>query len=281
MEGSDERTRREGILFVPELHQNRAEATTEHLPALDAPSVVATKELPVVTEQVPVVAAPPAGAAAPQAGAQPLRLHAPPVAQPPAPPVAQPPAPPAQPPAKRRSRMRLVGGLLAFVVVGAAAGAGVATALRSDVSTPSSTPSASASVHVITADVTSVDPVGGTGLRHRNGQWQTVTYRTATFGNLQPGVGLLLDLGRSQSVTSVSFEAGPGPITVQLMAGDRPGSTAGAFTPVGSPVTAQGATTLNGTTAGAHRYWLVWVSRLAPSNGGYGAVLSEPVVRGT
>ena len=252
---------------MPELHQNPADATTEHLPALDERGAVATRELPVVTEPVPAVAAPPPGVPAAQ-----------PSAAAPGHPVA--PAGTARSLAHRRSRMRLVAGLLGFVLVGTAAGAGVATVLRSDVAEPKPSPSASASARVIPADVTSVDPVGGTGLRLRNGQWRTVTYRTAAFGNLKPGVGLLLDVGQPRSVTSVTFDAGPGTISLQLMAGDRPGSTAKAFTPVASPVAAQGATTLKGGSVGAHRYWLVWVSQLAPSNGGYAAVLSEPVVRG-
>jgi hypothetical protein len=142
-------------------------------------------------------------------------------------------------------------------------------------------PAATASAAPLSATVTSVDPSGGSGLRQQGEQWRTQTYRTAAFGNLKPGVGLLLDLGAAHSVQSVSFDAGPGPLTVELRAGDAASRSPEDFTAVGSPTTAAGATTLDGRSGGSHRYWMVWITELAATDGGYRAVLSEPVVRGS
>ena len=122
---------------------------------------------------------------------------------------------------------------------------------------------------------------GGSGLRHQGGRWQTQIYRTADFGNLKPGVGLLLDLGSPHSVSSVRFDAGPGPITVQLRAGDQASSGPASFTATGSSTSAHGPTTLDGMPGSKHRYWLVWISQLAATPGGYSAVVSDPVVHGS
>ena len=248
---------------MPELHHS-TDAATEHLPVMEDGRRVATKELPVVTEPIAVVQAPPQVAPAP-----PQVVPAPPQV--------------VAPPPRRRSRSKLAAGMLAFVVLGGAAGAAVATALRSDVASPSpsTSPSASAKAKVLTASVSSVDPSGGSGLRHQGGRWQTQIYRTADFGNLKPGVGLLLDLGSPHSVSSVRFDAGPGPITVQLRAGDQASSGPASFTATGSSTSAHGPTTLDGMPGGKHRYWLVWISQLAATPGGYSAVVSDPVVHGS
>ena len=50
---------------------------------------------------------------------------------------------------------------------------------------------------------------------------------------------------------------------------------------VTGPASASGATWLAVKDGGQHRYWLVWVTKLAAQDGGYRAVLSTPVVRGT
>jgi len=132
------------------------------------------------------------------------------------------------------------------------------------------------------ASVVSIDPSGGSGLRHAGNQWRTQTYTTPTFGNLKDGVGLVLDLGSSRPVTSVTVSVTTTPIVIELRtaAGDSP--TVDDFQSASSPLTVQasGNATLSAADAGSHRYWLVWITRLAPNDGGYAAVIGEPVVRG-
>jgi hypothetical protein len=145
---------------------------------------------------------------------------------------------------------------------------------------PSKAPAAKpAGTVTIPAQVSSVDPSGGSGFRSDDGRWRTQRYGTADFGNLKPGVGLLLDLGAPRAVTSVSFDA-DGAVTAELRAGDDPASDGDAFTQVTEPKQADGGTTLDGAKGGEHRYWLVWVTELPSSGGGYEAVLSTPVVKG-
>jgi hypothetical protein len=140
-------------------------------------------------------------------------------------------------------------------------------------------PAAAAPVTLDTA-ISSVDPSGGSGLRQQGGAWRTQTYASADFGNLKDGVGLLLDLGTARNVTSVDLDAVGGPITVELRAGDERGSDPTAFARVGGAVQASGPTSLPAKDGGRHRYWLVWVTRLAAQDGGYRAVIRDPVVRG-
>jgi putative peptidoglycan lipid II flippase len=130
--------------------------------------------------------------------------------------------------------------------------------------------------------VTSFDPVGGSGFRDDgNGTWATQTYRTAQFGALKDGVGLLIDLGEPRPVTSVTLEQATPGLSVQMLAADEPpsGSVEG-WTATDEVTTGDGETTLSGGDGAAHRYWMVWVSELAASGDGFAATVSTPVVEG-
>lgn len=129
--------------------------------------------------------------------------------------------------------------------------------------------------------VESFDPVGGSGFRDRGGTWSTQTYNSAQFGGLKPGVGLLIDLGEARGVSSVTLESANPGLTVDLLAGDDPPSDDVAGMPSADSVTTgEGETVLSGADAGEHRYWMVWVTELAPANGGFSAEVSTPVVEG-
>jgi hypothetical protein len=54
-------------------------------------------------------------------------------------------------------------------------------------------------------------------------RWQSAWYRSAAFGNLQAGTGLLIDMGRPVTITSVQLilDTKPG-ADVQLLAGNTP-----------------------------------------------------------
>ena len=43
---------------------------------------------------------------------------------------------------------------------------------------------------------------------------------------------------------------------------------------------ASGTTTLDASKGGKHRYWVVWVTELAPGGGGFAAVVGQPKVAG-
>jgi transcriptional regulator with XRE-family HTH domain len=111
--------------------------------------------------------------------------------------------------------------------------------------------------------------------------WQTDWYGTAAFAGMQPGTGLLLNMGGPVTVTSAQIRLGPAAGgTIELRAGNTPslrrlhivGQAANAggtlSVPVSSPVTA--------------RYLLIWFTSLPPdSTGTYQATIYHVRVLGT
>ncbi|MBI4941069.1 MAG: hypothetical protein HY830_10005, partial [Actinobacteria bacterium] len=178
-----------------------------------------------------------------------------------------------------RGRLLLAAGLAALAI---GAGAAAGTLLSGRDGTPAAAPTGAApsAVAPIDATVSSLDPAGGSGFAQRGEDWRTQTYRTAQFGGLKPGVGLVLDLGSPRAVTSVTFEARTEGSTVSLRAADEAPTSDAGLTPVGEEVTASGRTVLDGRSGGAHRYWVVWVSRLGPRGDGFGATFGTPQVSG-
>jgi hypothetical protein len=105
----------------------------------------------------------------------------------------------------------------------------------------------------------------GDGFRDKGNVWDTHTYKTTKFGNLKPGVGLVLDLGSAKEVTSVSFNAETGPMKVELHSADAmPTGTSGGKI-VGEATTANGKTVLDASKGGKHQYWMIWVTELGPT----------------
>ncbi len=195
------------------------------------------------------------------------------------------PAAPHQPTVRRRWP-RILALLVAVTVLAAVTGWGAAQVRQQRDVPPAAAPSSAAAV--VPVSVTSLDPVGGSGFESdTTGSarvWRTQTYTSADFGRLKPGVGLVLDLGSPRPLSAVTFDAGPAPITVELRAADStPTATAAGLDAavVTGPVSATGATTLAASTGGAHRYWVVWVSRLgARDGGGFGATIEQVTTRG-
>ncbi|MDP9408058.1 MAG: hypothetical protein M3P95_09360, partial [Actinomycetota bacterium] len=133
---------------------------------------------------------------------------------------------------------------------------------------------------VVEATWSSVDPVGGSGFRQVDARtWRTQSYRTAEFGNLKPGVGLVADLGSAREVHAVTVDVAPVGVVVELRAGDAPSQDPADYTVVTEAVEAAGPTTLDASGGGSQRYWLVWVSELGPREGGFVAELAEPRVQ--
>jgi hypothetical protein len=190
--------------------------------------------------------------------------------------------PPTQPefePRPASDRRPLI--LVACAVLGTLIGLGAQVA-TSRTTAPPTTRTAASSQPTATAAITvsSFDPLsGGSGFRKDSAGWHTQTYRSATFGNLKPGVGLMLDLGSARKLAAVTLDAATQPLTVQLRAGDSPASSLSGFQQVGSAVQASGSTTLPAAVGGSHRYWMIWVTNLAPADGGFGAVIRNPTAR--
>jgi len=97
--------------------------------------------------------------------------------------------------------------------------------------------------------------------------WRTDWYTNARFGNLYPGTGLLLDMGRTVTITSVRINLGRGSgAGLQLRAGARP---ARAGLPVVARAGNAGGVVRLRLTAPAHgRYVLLWFTRLPTNRAG-------------
>ena len=107
--------------------------------------------------------------------------------------------------------------------------------------------------------------------------WHSDTYRTANFGGLKQGLGLVLDLGRRQSVSSVVLDVAGSGGQVELRGSDDPSSPGGAALASGriegSPVT------LTPSQPAQTRYLVVWFTQLPTTDGEFKLDVSEIKVR--
>jgi hypothetical protein len=110
--------------------------------------------------------------------------------------------------------------------------------------------------------------------------WYTDWYASPDFFDMTPGTGLLLDLGRTVTVTSVDVSLGGEPgASLQLRAGSEP-TLAGLPTVAG--VSGVGGTVSLRPSAPVHaRYVLIWFTSLPPTPAGtYQASVYQVVVQG-
>jgi cytoskeletal protein RodZ len=110
--------------------------------------------------------------------------------------------------------------------------------------------------------------------------WNTDWYATANFGNLQSGTGLLLDMGKQVTVTSVQITLGSTPgADLQLLVGNVP--ALGSLQPVATADDAGGVLQLQATRPVSGRYLLIWFTELPPdSSGTYQAFVSGISLKG-
>jgi serine/threonine-protein kinase len=90
--------------------------------------------------------------------------------------------------------------------------------------------------------------------------WQTETYATQDWGNLKPGLGLVLDAGSAVALSKVTVHTLTPGFSAQIEVGNTPDS----FVVDSSSQTVESSATftLNGKSG---RYWMVWLSRLGPA----------------
>lgn len=97
--------------------------------------------------------------------------------------------------------------------------------------------------------------------------WRTDWYTTARFGNLYPGTGLLLDMGRPVTITKVwiMLSRAPGAV-LQVRVGSVPRLSS--LRPIGHPANTSGLMDLRPAQPALGRYVLIWFTRLAPDPAG-------------
>ncbi|SDD57396.1 protein kinase family protein [Glycomyces harbinensis] len=114
--------------------------------------------------------------------------------------------------------------------------------------------------------------------------WSTNTYyNDPGFGNLKPGMGILIDLGEAREVASVRVQMTSAGATVGLLSGDEdPGDSSEGdqaivddFAVLAEPVT-DADTNIELQAGGeAARYVVVWITELPESNGGFKITVSD------
>jgi cytoskeletal protein RodZ len=111
--------------------------------------------------------------------------------------------------------------------------------------------------------------------------WQTDWYSSSNFSGLQPGTGLLLDLGSQVSVDSAQLTLGPTPGgSLELLAGNT--LVRSAMQVVATAQNPGGTLTLRVTSPVKARYLLIWFTSLPPdSTGTYQASVSDVKLTGT
>jgi len=102
--------------------------------------------------------------------------------------------------------------------------------------------------------------------------WYTQIYATPAFGNLKPGLGLVVDAGKSVKLKTLTVNTPTPGFVAQVRAGDARG---GPFRDDSAAQTVSSTTsfTLSGAAA---RYYVIWISRLP---GGGKAEISEVTAR--
>jgi hypothetical protein len=108
--------------------------------------------------------------------------------------------------------------------------------------------------------------------------WKTLEYRgSPAFGNLKKGVGLVLDLGKSQAVSGVTVSSITPGSTVEIRTADKPATALDGFKPAVNG-TVKGSTELTFDKPVTARYVLVWITGLVPGANGFSADISEVAV---
>jgi serine/threonine protein kinase len=117
-----------------------------------------------------------------------------------------------------------------------------------------------------------------------NTSWTTVTYRgNPALGGLKPGVGLMLDLGKDQRVSSVAVQFKGAPTSYDVYAApagitEAPDSL-DQLDKVGGQQSAPEKASVTLQPAPSTRYLLVWLTRLPAAAGGYRGEITDITVR--
>jgi hypothetical protein len=216
-----------------------------------------------------------------------------------APPAQQrrPPRPP-RPPGNRTPVSKAVLALIVLLVL-AAIGTGLYGLSRNKGGGAGAAPSTSSSHSSSPAANTVLTPVNATasdnGAQARGAYatnpanaWNTQFYlNNPVFGGLKTGTGLMLDMGKSVTLSSIQLTFGPTAGTnVTIEIGNQPGLTPGpSFTKIAKEKDAgSGTQTFQTKTSASGRYVLIWFTKLPPLAGSgnkYEAFVSGAVLRGS
>lgn len=156
-------------------------------------------------------------------------------------------------------------------------------------STPSQTATAAAAIQVADpASADGFDPLGDDRAEHPemaplaiDGKpstfWHTTTYNSAELGRLKPGVGLLIDMGKSTKIADVVATLADAPgASVELKVGDAPDLAA--LKTVARQKDVAGKITLTPDQGASGQYVLIWFTRLPADEGKFRGTIYDVVV---
>jgi serine/threonine-protein kinase len=177
---------------------------------------------------------------------------------------------PAQRPRRRRRRGLLLAGLVLVLLAVAAALA--VLAWRDDWGGGSSSPPATSTEPVRLVAASSYDPFGDDRTENESEvpnatdgnpatYWSTDHYFSQNLGGLKPGVGIVLDAGKPVSLSRVTLRSDTPGFTALIRAGS---SASGPFDAVSDSQVVGTDTTFDLSTQGDARYYLIWITNLAP-----------------
>jgi hypothetical protein len=122
---------------------------------------------------------------------------------------------------------------------------------------------------------------------NRSTQWGTLSYEgDPVFGGLKPGLGLILDLGKTTDVSRVTIGAQGSGTDLEVraappQAASAPSAPKAYNTTLGSATGASGRTVIEAKKPVKTRYLLVWLTKLPPEPGGtYRGSISEITAAG-
>jgi hypothetical protein len=174
---------------------------------------------------------------------------------------------------RQHSPLPLLIGLLALLALGVIAAAAIAIHNGHGIAGlgGGGSPASSAGKAVPLSAVSSFDPDGDDKQEHGGEVGDAVDHNPSTFwltsryhyggGSLgKPGVGIVVAPSTSTKLRKLKVTTDTPGFTAQVKAGDSP---TGPFAPV-SPSRVVSATTTFPLTGGAHRYYLLWITRLPP-----------------
>ncbi len=115
---------------------------------------------------------------------------------------------------------------------------------------------------------------------HAATPWYSDWYATSDFGDLQAGTGLLLDMGRTVTISTVRLSLGAARgASLELRVGSRP--VLADLRTVATTTGASGTVELSLKSSARARYLLIWFTKLPPDNSGtYQASIYAVTIRG-
>lgn len=112
-------------------------------------------------------------------------------------------------------------------------------------------------------------------------EWSTDWYQSAAFGNLQAGTGLLIDMGRAVTITSVRIQLGPEP-GANLQLSTASVADLAQFRVQASATDAAATVSLTMANPEPARYLLIWFTLLPPDSAGtFQATVYDVSLEGT